>query len=252
MMLSRFRKVLCRTALGALVALGANGAAQATLVVGVFDPAFGAALSGVNYSGTASFNIAQSCLNNSLADAQGVFIYSVNTCSGNATLMSFQGADVAFTDGGGNTIGSLHFNAIGGAIIGMFVQNHSVVGVQSELIGPATVMSGLLSGDQFELVFGQTNPVHDPGETGEPERGDGDHDYDDQMASYFTATHLILVGGSACTQPGVTCPSLSNAAATRFAAVPEPGTLALVLGALGAGWLTRAKKRRATGAPLAA
>jgi hypothetical protein len=248
MMLSRFRKVLCRTALGALVALGANGAAQATLVVGVFDPTFGGLLPNVKYSGTASFNIAQSCLNNSLADAQGVFIYSVNTCNGNAAGMSFLGADVAFTDLSGTGIGSLHFNAIGGAIIGMFVQNHSVVGVQSELIGPATVMGGLLNGDQFELVFGQTNPVHDPGETGEPERGDGDHDYDDQMASYFTATHLILVGGPAC---GASCPSVSAAAATTFA-VPEPGSLALVLGALGAGWLTRSKKRRPTGAPLAA
>jgi hypothetical protein len=246
-MLSQFRKVLRNTTIGAVVAVGASGAAQAALVVGVFDPAFGAILSGVNYSGTAQFEIAQSCLNNSLADAQGVFIYAGNTCSGNAPGMSFLGADVSFTDNGGNAIGSLHFGSVANAIIGMFVQNHAVVGVQSQLIGPSTVTGGLLNGDQFKLVFGQTNPVNDPGETGEPERGDGDHDYDDQVASYFTATHLILVGGPSC---GVSCPALSNAAATSF--VPEPGTLALVLGALGAGWLTRGKKRRATGALLAA
>jgi len=249
-MLSQFRKVLRNTTIGAVVALGASGAAQAALVVGVFDPAFGAILSGVNYSGTAQFTIAQSCLNNSLADAQGVFIYSGNTCSGNAAGMSFLGADVSFTDNGGNAIGSLHFGSVANSIIGMFVQDHAVVGVQSQLIGGAlgvAVSGGVLNGDRFQLVFGQTNPVNDPGEIGEPERGDGDNDYDDKMASYFTATHLILVGGPSC---GRSCPSVSNAAATTF--VPEPGTLALVLGALGAGWLTRGKKRRATGALLAA
>ena len=197
-MFSRFHKVLCKTALGALVALCANVAAQATLVVGVFDPAFGASLSGVNYNGTATFTISQNCLGIPLADGTGVFIYSSNNCGGsNPSQMGFLGADVNFTDNMGVLIGQVHFGA--GTILGMFVQNHAVVGVQSALIGPATVLSGVLAGDQFELVFGQLNPVIDPNEGLIPERGDGDGDYDDMLASAFQMTHLILVGGPACT-----------------------------------------------------
>ena len=75
-MFNGFRKVLCTTALGALVALGLNGAAQARLVVGVFDPVFGGSLPNVKYSGTATFSVNQACLNLGLADADGVFVYS--------------------------------------------------------------------------------------------------------------------------------------------------------------------------------
>ncbi len=61
-MFNQFHKVLCKTALGALVALGVHGAAQARLVVGVFDPDFGGSLPGTNFSGTATFSVDQKCL----------------------------------------------------------------------------------------------------------------------------------------------------------------------------------------------
>lgn len=239
-MLNQFHKVLRTAAMGAFVALGASGSAQATLVVGVFDPLFGASLPGVNFNGEATFNISQNCLNLPLADAQGVFVYASNNCGGsNPSQMSFLGAEVDFTDGMGHALGQVTFSV--GTIIGMFVQNHTVVGVQSALIGPATVVGGSLAGDQFELVFGDTNPKIDPNEGLIPGRGDGDGDYDDKSASFFQTTHLILVGGPGCNAQGVRCPSTSQGATTTFA-VPEPGSLSLALGALGVGWLVRRKK----------
>ncbi len=238
-MFSQVRKVLRSSALTALALLAVNGAAHATLVVGSFDPAFGAPLTGVNFSGTATFSISQNCLDLSLGDAIGVFIYSTNQCSGNPAGMSFLGAQVNFT---GSQTGQVNFAGVSGAILGMFVQNHQVVGVQSLLIGPAT--SNLPGLEQFKLVFGQTNPVIDPAEGLVPTRNDGDGDYDDMLASEFQTTHLILVGGAACTQGN--CPSLSQGAQTRF--VPEPGSLTLALSALGVGWLVRRKKPGAAAA----
>lgn len=238
---NQFGKSLRNTAIGAFVALGATGAAQATLFVGQFDPVFGGSLPGISYSGTATFSISQNCLGLPLADATGVFIYAANNCGGsNPSQMSFLGADVSFTDAMGATVGQLHFDPVAGAILGMFVQNHVVAGVQSNLIGPAAVLTGQLMGDQFELVFGQTNPKVDPNEGLVPTRGDGDGDYDDMTVSAFNTTHLFLVSGPGCSQ---TSPCLSNAAATRF--VPEPGSMSLALMALGAGWLARRKKHGA-------
>jgi hypothetical protein len=120
----------------------------------------------------------------------------------------------------------------------MFLQNHTVVGIQSTLIGPATVVGGPLNGDVFELVFGQTSPHVDPNEGLVPVRGDGDTDYDDMTASAFDTTHLFLVSGPGCS---LTSPCVSGPAATNFV-IPEPGSMALALAALGVGWLVRRKK----------
>ncbi len=236
-MLSQFRKVLRNSALAALVALGVSGTAHATLVVGSFDPAFGVALPGVNFSGTASFSIAQDCLDLNLP-AAGLFIYSSNHCGAALSGMSFLGAHVDFT---GVDPGHVDFLANPLAVLGMYVQNHHVIGVQTSLIGPAT--STLLGSKQFDLIFGMLNPVIDPNEGLIPSSNDGDNDMDDFPASTFQVTSLFLVSGAGCSERK---PCISNAAQTHY--VPEPGTLSLALGAIGAGWFARRKKPGAVAA----
>jgi hypothetical protein len=230
------RKMLCRSVLTAVVALVASGLSQATLVVGRFDPLFGKALQGVYYSGTASFTIAQQCLDLELGDALGIFIYSSNLCNGAASDMSFLGAQVNFT---GSEMGQTTYASDPNAILGMFVRNHEVVGIQSVLIQQAT---GNLPGhEEFQLVFGQPNPVVDPNEGLVPVRNDLDNDYDDISVTNFQSTQLILVGGDVCST-SASCPVSSEAAVTEFS-VPEPDSLALAFSALGLGWLVRRKRQ---------
>ena len=152
--------------------------------------------------------------------------------------MSFLGAHVDFT---GSEIGQVDFSANSFAVLGMYVQNHHVIGVQTTLIGPAT--STLSGSKQFDLIFGMLNPHIDPNEGLIPGGNDGDNDLDDFPASTFQVTSLFLVSGPSCSQRH---PCVSNPAQTHY--IPEPGSLSLALGALGAGWLVRRKKLDAVAA----
>jgi hypothetical protein len=229
-MLSQIRRVLRNTVVGSLVALGAHGA-QATLVVGVFDPDFGGPLAGTNYSGSATFSISQSCLDLNLPSI-GLFIPSFLSCGSGSSGMAFLGAHVDFT---GAETGSVDFLASANDILGMYVRDHQVIGVWSKVIGPAT--STLPGNEQFDLLFGPLFPPH-----GNifPTMFDGD--LGDFLAAPFQTASLFLVSegcvpGSAnngCLQ--------SNPAAARF--VPEPNSVALVLGALGIAGLVGLKRRR--------
>ncbi len=239
-MLRQLRTVLRHSVLAVLAVLGVNGTAHATLVVGSFDPAFGAPLTGVNFSGTASFFIAQDCLNLNLP-ATGLFIYSSNHCGTAVSGMSFLGAHVDFT---GAETGHVDFGVDSLAVLGMYVQNHQVIGVQTRLIGTAT--STLPGSKQFDLIFGMPYPhINNSDAFGRGKnKGDdeGDDEFDNLPASAFQITSLFLVSAP-CSQRN---PCVSNPAATHF--VPEPGSLSLALGALGAGWLVRRRKAGAVAA----
>jgi len=212
-------------------ALGCVSPAHATLVVGRFDPNFGGALNGVNFSGTATFNISQNCLN--LGLPLGAFVFSGYHCGGAPSDMQFLGADVHFS---GAQTGDVHFNAQANVILGMYVQNGEVIGVQSRTIGGLTGAQSSLPGHpSFDIFFGVADwALLDPFETNAPVHNDGDHDLDDLSPDHFQQTHLILLG---CERGCV-----SSAAATQY--VPEPGSLALVIGALGAAGLAGQRRRR--------
>ena len=215
----------------AVAGLVAATSADATLVVGRFDPNFGGALNGVNFSGTATFNISQNCLD--LGLPTGAFVWSGFNCGGSSSDMQFLGADVHFS---GAQTGDVHFGAQSNVILGMYVQNGHVTGVQSNLIGPA--QSSLPGHPFFDIYFGvapSTLTPEDFTETLAPVHG-GDHDgdLDDLPATSFQQTHLLLLGCS------VGC--VSNAAVTNY--VPEPGSLALVIAALGGVAGLAGRKRR--------
>jgi hypothetical protein len=224
--------------------LGVMSPASATLVVGRFDANFGPPLNGVDYGGTATFSIAQSCLNLNLP-AGGAFIFAGYDCDaggpGTNAGMALLGADIDFS---GAQTGTVDFAATANAILGMYVQNNLVIGVQSIVIGPAT--STLPGNPQFDIVFGLLHPpAVTPGENHFPGQ-DGNGDLDDLPAADFQTTSLFLVSGG-CT-PGALLNACvqSNPASVAYVpepGVPEPGSLALVLGALGVAGLAARKRR---------
>jgi hypothetical protein len=219
-----------------LAAFGAGSPANATLVVGRFDPNFGGALNGVNFSGTVTFNISQNCLD--LGLPTGAFIWRSFNCGGSSSAMQFLGADVHFS---GAQTGDVHFAAQPNNpldVLGMYVQDGHVTGVQTSNFIPAAQSS--LPGSPFFSIYFGVNPttlsLEDFFENAPPvHNGDGDGDLDDLSAASFQQTHLVLLSGcrSNCT---------SNAAVTNY--VPEPGSLALVIGALGAAGFASQRRRR--------
>ena len=233
-MLSQFRKVLRNTGLAALMGLGIGGTAHAALVVGVFDPNFGGPLNGTNYSGTATFSISQKCLDLNLPSI-GAFIPYFLPCGGASSGMGFLGADVNFEptpnplDPAGLT-GEVKFLADPNAILGMYIRDHQVIGVLSKVIGP--VQSTLPGGAYFDLLFGPLLPpswsIFSP--------------FPDALIGALQTTSLFLVTGG-CTPGGTNPCTQSNPATTTFA-IPEPGSMTLVLGALGIAGLVGKTRRR--------
>jgi hypothetical protein len=190
-----------------LAAFGAGSSANATN--------FGVSVDGANYSGTAVFNISQNCLN--LGLPLGAFVFSGYNCGGSSSAMQFLSADVHFS---GAQTGDVHFNAEANVILGMYVQNGVVTGVQSRTIGPAT--SDLPGNPAFDIFFGVADWASlDPFQTHAPVHDDGDSDLDDLSPDHFQQTHLV--------------PLTSN--------VPEPGSLSLVVATLGAAALANRRRR---------
>ncbi|MDE2145291.1 MAG: hypothetical protein KGJ24_01235 [Burkholderiales bacterium] len=239
-------------AVAALAAgLGAVGSAQAALVTGRFDPDFGGALAGTNFAGTATFSIADACLN-LLSPGVGAFIYQTYNCGGGSSGsgMNFLGAHVDFTSTTGGLNGSVTFagDPLGfSSILGMYVKDGQVLGIQSSanpLIGPSTFIQGAnFNFYGFYLLFGVTNPVigadenHFPG----PEVV-SDNDLDDQPLADLQQTRLFQSGDN-CSAKNIAGCSASNSAATTFE-TPEPGSLALALGALTLGLALRQRVAR--------
>jgi hypothetical protein len=227
-MFRRVRKVLATAGLVLLAGVGVSQPAGATLVVGHFDPTFGGALPGVSFTGTATFTVSQNCLGFS------GFVSANFNCGGASSGMGFVSANVNFTNTVTNAeLGSVSFGADPSGVLGMYIQNGQVLGIQTVSVGPfeigpstSTSLPGAPNAT-FDLFFGLPHQsiLALLGENHPPGPPDGDGDLDDQPASAFQTTSLVLLGCSSnCT---------SNGAQTTYA-LPEPGSFALVIGALGA------------------
>lgn len=258
---SPVRKVLCSATLVASAWIGALPSAQAAIVPGRFDPPFGSALSGVGYKGTAYFTIADSCLTTATYNGGGGFIYSDYDCDGGAPSnagMSLTSAHVDFydTSNPSTILGTVDFGPSSTAVLGMYVTTsggiNTVVGVQTSLIA-GNAPSTLSGNPSFYIQFGVLDPItggsaapggpedHLPGA---PEATEIPPDIDELPASDFQRVTMFKVPQSGdCTtnatgQTSGLCQS--NAAAL---VIPEPGSIALSLGALAAaGWAGRRRQ----------
>jgi hypothetical protein len=237
-------------------ASGVAGSAQAALVTGRFDPDFGGALSGYSFEGTATFSINDACLT---LPGSGFMTATYSCKSGQTDAgMSFVSAMVTFytTGNPSDVLGTLSFDPSSSGILGMYLDSGTVIGVQSLAIGPQSSSGNGLNGKtlaenlglvspEFSLVFGLTSLTSkELAEASErafgPDRGGSDHDLDDITdPSVFQQTTLLVSDTSKCTSNN---PCVSAAARTTY--VPEPGSLALALGALVAAAGVARRRRR--------
>ncbi len=130
---------------GALLALSAALPAQAAIVVGTFDPAFGPFIPNLGFRGTVSVNVPDACF----AQPAG-FILNADACSGNAMTMLSAHVELYNTTTPGNpTLQNLAFS-FGAASINGVVTGFSGVTGQNELLGVDTVFSTLLLNSLFD------------------------------------------------------------------------------------------------------
>ena len=207
MFISHLRKAFAGFAVFVAAAFGAVGSAQAAVYHGVFDPDFGGALTGLDWSGSILFDVPAACL--ASASANATF-----GCPG-AVLQS---ATVTFSGLGNET---LDFSAhLAGAILGVtFGSSSEVSGINTSFIG--SVQSTTLASNKFfNLLFSGSSVLLSfmPGANDSP--------------------GCAFIPGSGCgfstTLPGH---------GMTVSLVPEPSTYALLLAGLGVvGFVARRRR----------
>ncbi|MBT9486065.1 MAG: PEP-CTERM sorting domain-containing protein [Rubrivivax sp.] len=208
-------------AVAAALALGGLASAQAAVYTGQWDPLYGAPFNAgspdLGWKGSAEFVVPDSCLTNGTV--------TIAACPG----LAVSSAQVVFYEDVGNTeIATLNFVGSGINLFEVNLAGGDLVWVES----------------QYSLPESPTNPFQNI----------------DDYAFYLQFReegvrlyHTLKVGGEAdpsdCLalgKPIETCgfsSSYADIEFTRVGDVPEPGSLALVAAALGAGWAVRRRRQ---------
>jgi hypothetical protein len=229
----------------ALAVAAGSGAAQAALVTGHLDPEFGgtSALSGLYFTGTETFTVANDCL------ALSGFVAAGGTCGGAPAAMNFTGATINFfnedpTDPGAQFLGTATFLGDSSTslnpMVGMDVSGGKVVGVQSLVIGTADVTLNNIS-YLLDIEFGRTDLTFGPGSN----LGEYNGNTFTKIANlppYNETTLFIDPGGrnNPCNISGLasscsaSVPALTTLQTFASGSAPEPAAWAMMLVGVGA------------------
>ena len=215
-MFARLEKALWAVGTASALLLASVAPAQAAVYTGKWDPAYGPSLPGLGFQGSADFFVPDACLSGpALTSATQILDFA--SCSSGA--MSLLTAEIEFYDlaAPATILETLVFSPpalIPDPTFSAYVKYNSitgkneVVGMTTVFIGPETSALALAGLRSFEMVFVWNEAL------GKSE------------------VYLKDSTGVA-----------SNPATANFTAtVPEPGSLALVFAALGAGWAVRRRR----------
>jgi hypothetical protein len=195
-------------ALGMAMGLVLAAPAQAVFFSSSFDP-----LGPVSFTGTGLFEFDDECL------TPGFTVYTAAECH-----LRLDHADVTVTDDGAGGTASVHFGSNTASMVDLVIDDGNLIGVDTNLIGPA-----------FTNVC-------------TPQTGCTNIDWWIQWRSGFDEITLaalndpVFLGRGCDIEEG--CDTFGIAPNVTFARVPEPATLALLLGGFGALWVTRRRRRR--------
>jgi hypothetical protein len=227
--------------------------AQALLVVGRWDPAFGAPFNSpgsvLGWEGTAQWFLPDACVPGS-----GLVLNSAACSAGGMTML---GATVEFynfsTDPAGNSpLATLSFGPASASVSRMNVAGSSVLGVDTSLtsaLTPSSSFAGIgnysfalqFSGANVRLFYALNGQVQSFGATNTGAKDDDESDCDDDDKC---APKPCAIGELAAPRCGVNDPR-SPARVSFTSTVPEPQTPALMLAALGATALIARRRRHA-------
>ena len=218
---------------------------NAAVFRGSWDPSFGTPYPDLGYRGFADFFVPDECLAGD--PISGSWISDGDTCSGGG--MSLLAATVELfnytLDPNGPTLGTVVFAPPAVSpdpVLGVFVQfdpstgRNEVVGADTSIFGPQSTSTSVYSGNLWlEFVSGQMPIIT---------LLDTISTLDAVTSGAFL--HACLPSDSeepvpVCQEPQV---RTTNPGVVTFQRVPEPGSLALVFGALAAGWAARRSIRK--------
>jgi hypothetical protein len=211
------RRFLASAAVAAALGL-TGGAANAVVYSSTFDPP--------NFSGTATFNVSQACL----SAGNGFQTNGVGGCT-----VSWDSATVTFQDAPTLTFDYTAFLPDGDAVSMIWVQGGELAGVISDAIG-AYIVSGN-SNPAFNGPWWIQYAFSPPSDLitaldGPPSSGA----FGLGVVYLYTGT----CDGDFCFRNP---DPVETANVLTFTRVPEPGTLALALGAVGAAWFARRREK---------
>lgn len=218
---------VCRTCAAAALALflTATSAGASVVFRGAIDPIFGLGITGLSYSGEAFFNVADDCLN---ASQDGTHDPNADTCGGIVLLSE----SITLTNSVTSATQTLTFwpdptFTPTDPITSYDIFNGTLGGVDTVPVGP-----------QFVTVagLGYTGPLWLELFT----TFTGDSQTPNPQADLITGTCTFDGDFRFCNMdPDTPTTGHSNPATVTITRVPEPGTLALLIVAVGAGWLVR-------------
>jgi hypothetical protein len=240
-------KRVTQAALASAMCLLVGGGAQAASVIGTYDPSFGGSLARLGFRGVGNFDVDTGCLTGATPGSTGVWIGNSSSCA--MTFLSAQEQLYDFYDPAKPTLQTLNFAgpSFPEPVLGMFIQKIGGVNTvtatydASGVYGPAGLPGPIYNGPLWLYFVSGHAPI-------------------DPAFNVAGTCQEIPDFGTSCTPSGPTSNPASlvwetctggpndgggNEVCTRFSEAPEPGTLALILGALGGGWFARRRKTAA-------